>query len=135
MRDQVNTATTSTEERQPPTKVSPWLLWFGVLGGVAAWTVQLFMSWSTMELACVGNGPGLTARITVWVSTGVPWLVAIAATVSVLYERVKIGKLPDDELTSGRLSLMTTVGLILDLFTVGIITAGGIALLVLRPCA
>lgn len=134
MRDQVNTATTSTES-QPPTKVSPWLLWFGTLGGVVAWTVQLFMSWSTMELACVGNGPSLTARITVWVATAVPWLVAITATVAVLYERSKISKLPADELSTGRLSLMTTVGLILDLFTVGIITAGGIALLVLRPCA
>jgi len=134
MRDQVNTATASTEV-QPEVKVSPLLLWFGVLGGVVAWSVQLFMSWSTMELACVGNGPGMTARITVWVSTAVPWLVAVAATVSVLYERSKIGKLPADELTHGRLSLMTTVGLILDLFTVGIITAGGIALLVLRPCA
>ena len=129
----MNTETGSTDA-QPRTKVSPWLLWFGVLGGVVAWSVQLFMSWSTMELACVGNGPGMTARITVWVSTAVPWLVALAATAAVLYERSKIAKLPADELTTGRLSLMTTVGLIMDLFTVGIITAGGIALLVLRPC-
>lgn len=130
----MNAATTPTEP-QPQTKVSPGLLWFGVLGGVAAWTVQLFMSWSTMELACVGNGPGLTARITVWVSTGVPWLVALAATVAVLRERAKISDLPVDDLAVGRVSLLSTVGLILDLFSLGIITAGGIALLVLRPCS
>ena len=134
MSDSVNTAATAPQA-EPDTKVSPWLLWFGVLGGVAAWTVQLFMSWSTMELACVGNGPGMTARITVWVSTGAPWLVTVAATAAVLHERAKIGKLPADELTRGRLSLMTTVGLIMDLFALGIITAGGIALLVLRPCS
>lgn len=130
----MNTATTQTESEQPRTRISPWLLWYGVLGGVVAWTVQLFMSWSTMELACVGNGPGMTARITVWVSTGVPWLVAVGATAAVLFERSKIGKLPPDELTIGRVSLLSTVGLILDLFSVGIITAGGIAILVLRPC-
>ena len=130
----MNAATTPTE---PPrqTKVSPGMLWFGVLGGVAAWTVQLFMSWSTMELACVGNGPGLAARITVWVSTGVPWLFAVAATVAVLRERTKVSDLPVDDLAVGRVSLLTTVGLILDLFSLGIITAGGIALLVLRPCS
>jgi hypothetical protein len=119
----------------PDTKVSPGLLWFGVLGGVVAWTVQLFMSWSTMELACVGNGPGTTARITVWVATGVPWLVTLTATGAVLYERAKIARLPADELARGRLSLLTTVGLIMDLFALGIITGGGIALLVLRPCS
>lgn len=128
-------AGTTPTEPQPQTKVSPGLLWFGVLGGVVAWTVQLFMSWSTMELACVGNGPGTTARITVWVSTGVPWLVTIAATVAVLRERAKIPQLPGDDLAEGRLSLLTTVGLILDLFSLAIITAGGIGLLVLRPCS
>jgi len=130
----VNTTSTPAEP-QPDTRVSPGLLWFGVLGGVVAWTVQLFMSWSTMELACVGDGPGMTARITVWVSTGLPWLVTIAATVAVLRERSKIPGLPADDLAVGRLSLLTTVGLILDLFSLGIITAGGIALLVLRPCS
>jgi hypothetical protein len=130
----VNAATTPTEP-QPQAKVSPGMLWFGVLGGVVAWTVQMFMSWSTMELACVGNGPGLTARITVWVSTGVPWLVTVAASVAVLRERAKIADLPADDLAVGRVSLLTTVGLILDLFSLGIITAGGIALLVLRPCS
>ena len=130
----MNAATTPTEP-QPQAKVSPGMLWFGVLGGVVAWTVQMFMSWSTMELACVGNGPGLTARITVWVSTGVPWLVTVAASVAVLRERAKIADLPADDLAVGRVSLLTTVGLILDLFSLGIITAGGIALLVLRPCS
>jgi hypothetical protein len=83
----------------------------------------------------VGNGPGTSARITVWVASGVPWLVTIAATAAVVYERAKIGRLPADDLTRGRLSLLTTVGLIMDLFALGIITAGGIALLVLRPCS
>ena len=134
MRNQVNTATTAAQP-EPQTRISAWSIWFGVLGGMVAWTVQLFMSWSTMELACVGNGPGMTARITVWVSTGVPWLVTLAATATVLRERAKTGRLPADELTIGRVRLLTTVGLILDLFALGIITAGGIALLVLRPCS
>ena len=130
----MNTAATAAQP-EPQTRISPWSLWFGVLGGMVAWTVQLFMSWSTMEMACVGNGPGMTARITVWVSTGVPWLVTLAATATILRERAKIGRLPEDELTTGRVSLLTTVGLILDLFALGIITACGIAILVLRPCS
>ena len=130
----MNTATTAAQP-EPQVRISAWSLWFGVLGGTVAWTVQLFMSWSTMELACAGNGPGMTARITVWVATGVPWLVTLAATATILRERAKIGRLPADELTIGRVRLLTTVGLILDLFAFGIITAGGIALLVLRPCS
>jgi len=134
----VNTATTAARpqaQAQAQTRVSPWSLWFGVLGGVVAWTVQLFMSWSTMEVACAGDGPGMTARITVWVSTGLPWLVTLAAFATVLRERAKIAKLPADELTTGRVRLLTTVGLLLNLFSLGIITACGIALLVLRPCS
>jgi hypothetical protein len=124
--------------------VGPFLTWFAVLGGVAAWATHLLTAWSVMEVSCFvrlpdydlqHNGrPSHTEYAVAYGATVLPWLVAALALVACLRLRVLVGRLDDDELAKGRLHLLVVIGLFLDAMMLAAITGGGIALTVLRPC-
>ena len=118
-------------------------LWFAVFGGVAAWTVQLMVSWSVMELSCLGPtsggmyqqaGDSLSARITAYAATAVPWLVAVGALVTCLLLLGRVRRLGADLLAGERTKLLLVIGLFLDAMTVAIITGGGIGLAFVEAC-
>jgi hypothetical protein len=118
-------------------------LWFAVFGGVAAWSVQLFISWSVMEISCIGPARGgvyqragttVTARIVAYAGTAVPWLVAVAALLTCLLLHTRMRRLGADLLAGERTKLLLVLGFFLDAMTIAIITAGGIALALVRAC-
>lgn len=129
-------------------RVPPLLLWFAVAGGPAAWAVHLATAWSVSELACLapssggilmhGGSLGDGARLTVWLGTLVPWLVALAAVagcVVVTRRRRRLRELPQrDDLAAERVSLLLVLAWFLSLMSVAAITGGAIALVVLEPC-
>lgn len=119
-------------------------LWFAVLGGVVAWTVQLLVDWSFEEVSCIGGGPGavlqhdagpsVTTSTIVYVVTGVAWAVAVLALVTALVLRARVKRFAGDVLAEERVKLMLVLAMFLDVMTIAIILGGGIALLVLEPC-
>lgn len=124
-------------------KIGGFALWYAVMGGVVAWTVQLAVSWSVMELSCLGPtrggmyqqaGDGLGARITAYAATAVPWLVALGALVTCLLLQARMRRLGADLLAGERTKLMLVVGLFLDAMTLAIITGGGIGLAFVEAC-
>lgn len=139
-------ATIAPEDRAR--RVPPLLLWFAVAGGPAAWAVHLATAWSVSELACLapssggilmhGGSLGDGARLTVWLGTLVPWLVALAAVagcVVVTRRRRRLRELPQrDDLAAERVSLLLVLAWFLSLMSVAAITGGAIALVVLEPC-
>lgn len=120
----------------PGPRANPWLLWFVALGGSACWTVQLLLSWSLFEIACLGTSmPGPGAFLFTGLAIGVPFVVTLVAIVVGLSMRRRVlPKLRADDLAASRVSLMLTVGLVLDFLALAAILCGGIAVLVLEPC-
>ncbi|HET7328176.1 MAG TPA: hypothetical protein VFJ14_12925 [Nocardioidaceae bacterium] len=115
--------------------ISAGLLWFAVLGGFLSWAFHLIFAWSTLELACLRGNPGTLTNVVTGVGlTGVPWLVALAATVVAVMLRVRRRRADLDEIAQGRVDLMTQVGLILNLLSLAAITGGGVAIIVLDTC-
>lgn len=135
-----STATPHTAER----RIRPVLLWFAALGGAVAWAVHLLLAWSALELGCLGSSAGEAQQrvnsvgtpLLTYVAgvTGVPLLVAIAATVAALVLRSRLSGLHLDDLAYERTKLMITVGIVLNLMSVAALIGDGIALLVLEPC-
>lgn len=125
-------------------RIGPVMTWFAVLGGVVAWAAHLLVSWLVMELSCIVRFPtydlqhgGTPSRAEYAVTIGavaLPWLVALLALLTCIRLRVLVGRLDDDELAKGRLHLLAVIGLFLDSMMLAVITGGGIALYVLRPC-
>lgn len=141
--------TTQTEtppggRRARTARISPFTVWYAVLGGVAAWALHLFVAWSTMEITCLGapvgdrlqkgGTPGGTAMTVAYAGTAVPWLVALGALLTCLGLHRKLRRTPTDALASERTRLLVVIGIFLDVMMLAIITAGGIALAVLEPC-
>jgi hypothetical protein len=142
----MTTQTETPADRRGPkgARISPFTLWFAVLGGSAAWAVQLLVAWSTLEITCLGppagarlqtgGTPGPTAMTVAYAATGVPWLVALLALLTCLRVRSKIRRTPADELATERVNLLVVIGLFLNVMALAAITGGGIALAVLEPC-
>lgn len=123
-----------------------WLtLWFGVLGGAAAWGVHIFVAWSFLEVGCLGRanpdilqqepGPGAVASLVAYVATGVPWLVALVALLACVRMRLRLRSArADDDARIERTALMVVLGLFLNVMALAAITGSGVGLLVLEPC-
>lgn len=124
-------------------RIGGFSLWFAVIGGVVAWAVQLGVSWSVMELSCIGPtrggvyqqaGDSASARLAVYLGTAVPWLVAVTALVTCLVLMARLRRLGTDVLAGERTRLMLFLGLFLDLMTIAIITGGGVGLAFVEAC-
>jgi hypothetical protein len=64
----------------------------------------------------------------------VPWLVAVAALLTCLLLHARMRRLGADLLAGERTKLLLVLGFFLDAMTIAIITAGGIALALVRAC-
>jgi hypothetical protein len=131
--------------QRPRRKVGGPMLWFAVLGGIAAWALHILVAWSFLEVACLtpgrttvlqfGGTPGLTASLVAYVATGLPWLVSLLAFLSCLRLRAKLSKEGEDILSGERTNLLIVIGIFLDLFALFALTGSAVGLFVLEPCA
>ena len=124
------------------------LLWFAVLGGAAAWTAHLLVSFELETIACSPAsggarvfGAGLTAAVAV-VTVVLAAVAAAAGWVAWRFARrlarARRGRAGHGEAAAepraGRAEFMALVGLAGDLLFLLIIVYGGISLAVLHPC-
>jgi hypothetical protein len=138
----------SRQSRRDRSRVSPYLMWFAVLGGVAAWGVHVFLAWSVMELSCIspsgtqvdqrGGTPGTGALLTTYLGTGLPLLVAVAALVSSLVLRRRAARLAEhddaDVLALDRTKMLLVLAIFLDAMSIAGMLGSTFALIMLEPC-
>jgi hypothetical protein len=109
------------------------LVWFGALGGAAAWTVQLVAGAELEENHCTRAGLRYSIHTPTWEAalTAVCAAVAIAAGVAALlaYRRTRHG---GDR--RGRIGFMATSGMLANVLFLALILLGGIGASVLDPC-
>jgi hypothetical protein len=126
-------------------KVGGPMLWFAVLGGIAAWALHILVAWSFLEVACLtpgrtttlqfGGVPGLTASLVAYVATGLPWLTSLLAFLTCLRLRSRLSREGEDILSGERTNLLLVMGIFLDLFALAALTGSAIGLFVLEPCS
>jgi hypothetical protein len=105
-------------------------LWFGVLGGVAAWTAHLLGSDLVIGVLCSGSGPAnadmATVRLALILVTLATALIALAAAIVAL--RLMSRGQPWQR-------FLARFGFLLDGLSLGTIALGGLLPAFLRPCA
>jgi hypothetical protein len=116
-----------------------------------AWAVQLFVTWSVMEVSCVtplssdlvdqrGGTPGTAAWTVTIAGMVVPLVVAVLAFVTCLWVQRRLksyseGEEPTPDVLSGsRTSFLVVLGIFLDLMSIAIIIGSAVSLWVLEPC-
>ncbi len=117
-------------------------LWFGLLGGHIAWSLQLLVGYYLVSLACAGGFAGAQVLgvgafdLLIWLLTLVAALVALGAGVIAWksWRRTGVGGHLETGGPAGRSGFMALAGVLLDGLFVLIILTGGIALLGLEPC-
>ncbi len=125
-------------------RISPWALWYSVLGGAVAWAVHLLVGWSFEEVGCLAPsaqgmlnraaGPGGTTTWVVAVTTVVTWLVAAVALLTCLRLRRRLSRLDLDVLAAERTRLLLVIATFLDALALAAITGGAVGLIVLDAC-
>jgi hypothetical protein len=134
-------------------RAAPFLLWFAVLGGAAAWTAHLLLGWGLEEIACSpasANPDVLGVSLTVWIGAITAVLAAVTVAAGLLAYRFwrQTGAAPPDaqvepgagdpepegQVRGGRAGFMALFGLAADALFLLIIVYGGVSLLLLRPC-
>jgi hypothetical protein len=134
-------------------RAAPFLLWFAVLGGAAAWTAHLLLAWGLEEIACspVSAGPKvLGVSPTIWIGVLTAALAAVTVAAGVLAWRFwrETGTAdpnrhiepegsdpePSERVRGGRTGFMALFGLAANGLFLLIIVYGGVSLLLLRPC-
>jgi len=135
-----------------PRRIPPAMLWFAVLGGVVAWSIQILVTWAAMELGCVApigdelvgqrrGSPGTVTWTIVIAGMAVPWLVAVLAFLACLWVRRRLRSYDEGEgpapdvLSRSRTSFLVVLGVFLDLMSIAIITGSALALWVVEPCS
>jgi hypothetical protein len=134
-----------SSRQRTPRKVGGPMLWFAVLGGIAAWALHILVAWSFLEVACLtpgrtttlqfGGMPGPTASLVAYVATGLPWLTALLAFLSCLRLQSRLRRQGEEVLSLERTSLLIVMGIFLDLFALAALTGSAVGLFVLEPCS
>lgn len=113
------------------------LVWFGLAGGLAAWTLQLWISWGVEEVTCsagsktndvFGVDPDVLIAI---VSAAGAAASALAAAAAFTRWRAIKGTGEDPR---GRIAFMAFVGVAGSLLFLWLIALGGLQLVSLRSC-
>jgi hypothetical protein len=134
-------------------RAAPFLLWFAVLGGAAAWTAHLLLAWGLEEIACspVSAGPDvLGVSPSVWIGVLTAALAAVTVAAGLLAWRFWLEEgaadpnasiepgagdpEPEELVRSGRAGFMALFGLAANALFLLMIVYGGVSLLLLRPC-
>jgi hypothetical protein len=132
-----------TREEQVATeaarKFAPWLLWFGVLGGAAAWTVHLVLGWGVVELTCTSGHDevwGIPLRWFAALLTLLPGLVVLAAlAVTWRLHRHDLADVQDAGRKIRRAAFMAEVGLWINGLALLMVVFGGVAVASISPCS
>jgi hypothetical protein len=134
-------------------RAAPFMLWFAVLGGTAAWTLHLLLGWGLEEIACspASTSPGVFGvSLTVWIGVATALLAAVTVAAGVLAYRFwrqagaadpkehtepgEGGPEPQETVRSGRTGFMALFGLAANALFLLSIVYGGVSLLLLQPC-
>jgi hypothetical protein len=99
-----------------------FLLWYGFLGGAAAWSAQLVAGYGLEEAMCPGGGSE-------------PWIVAVtlaagAMTAGSLAAAYRFRRTPE-----GSVHFLAFAGMLAGVFFLVLIALGGLQLLSLDACA
>lgn len=125
----------------PQTRLSGGLLlWYGVFGGAAAWTVHVFAAWGLDELVCAAGTEHVFA-VPLWQAVGlavvIPALVTVGSlgVAALVWQRTARAQATGaEDRAYGRSRMLAVVGVWSNLLFLTIIVLGGIAVLVLPPC-
>jgi hypothetical protein len=122
-------------------RAAPWLLWFGVLGGAAAWTAHTLVDWSIDETTCRAGFTdlaGVPMKLVLIVTTLVFLLVSVIATVVAWRQwhvlRDAEGDDPLSQLRLQRASFMAVIGFGADVVFSLILVCTAISVLVFPVC-
>ena len=134
-------------------RAAPFMLWFAVLGGTAAWTLHLLVGWGLEEIACspASASPDvLGVSLTIWIGAITAALAAVTVAAGLLAYRfwrqagaanpnahIEPGGADPESpelVSSGRAGFMALFGLAANALFLLIIVYGGVSLLLLRPC-
>ena len=122
--------------------VSRLALWFGVLGGVSAWTVHLWAGYALVEVACRTGFPGFSllgisgVEVLLALVTVAMALVALAATYVAYRARRQLqeGRRGDVGQPRGQGEFMARAGLLMSGLFVAVIVVEAVPALFLREC-
>ncbi len=114
--------------------VSPYLLWFGVIGGPAAWTAHLAVGYLLITIDCLIGLPGI--RI---------WLLALAGAMLALdvvaglagyriWRQLGTDIDPVSGGATGRSGLMAVAGMVFAIVFAFAIVLGAVSSSLLDPC-
>ena len=112
-----------------------WWLWFGMLGGAAAWALHLVLSYSLVPAACAA-GLGYLLYLGI-VGTGI---IALAA-VLVSWRALRLTRGMSEEngngerLTVQRVRFMALSGIAMSAFFLAVILAQSVPILAQDPCS
>jgi hypothetical protein len=122
-------------------RAAPWLLWFGVLGGAAAWTAHTLVDWSIDETTCRAGATDLAGvpMKPVLIGTTLAFLlVSVVATVVAWRQwhvlRAAEGTDQLSELRLQRAGFMALVGFASDVVFSLILVCTAISVLVFPVC-
>jgi hypothetical protein len=116
------------------------LLWFGLLGAPAAWTVQFVIGFWLSEIGCSPGGDGALG-IDVWTVA----ITVVAAVLAVLAELAAIATFrrtrgargmggSEEPPPKGRVHFLATVGIVIAPLFFLIIVMSGVGVAVLQDC-
>jgi hypothetical protein len=122
-------------------RAAPWLLWFGVLGGAAAWTAHTLVDWGINETTCRAGSTelaGVPMKPLLIATTLAFLLVSVVATAVAWRQwhvlRAAEGDDPPSELRLQRASFMAMVGFAADVVFTLILVCTAISVLVFPVC-
>jgi hypothetical protein len=115
------------------------LLWFGVLGGPAAWAAQLVIGYGIQEVTCSSGTRsdslwGLGVESALWILTGLAAATALAAGVAALRVLRSTEGLGGRGEPRGRIGFMGYVGILASALFLLLIVVGGLALIFVDSC-
>jgi hypothetical protein len=105
-------------------------VWFGVLGGLAAWSAHLVLGFVLISLGCSEGRDALGAEPTI--GTAFVVLTVVLAAVAALATLVAFRVWREE---TGWQGFLGAFGALLDTLALGAIALGGMPLLFLHPCA
>jgi hypothetical protein len=122
-------------------RAAPWLLWFGVLGGAAAWTAHTLVDWSINETTCRAGSTDLAGApmklVLIGTTLGFLLVAVVAMVVAWRQWRVLRAAEAEDPLAELRLhraGFMALVGFAANVVFVLILICTAIAVFVFPVC-
>ena len=114
--------------------VNPWLLWFGLFGGITAWLLHLAIGFALVYDGCSAGLAG--TDLWLWIVTGVLAFVALIATFVAVSTWRTAGRRrrADSAIRVERTYFMGFTGAWLSAFSLLIILMTAIAIFWLAPC-